>query len=215
MPCWHSGVLLWSSFWKLTKLYQIRYTTGAEKMLHVIGQIGNGKNAERHHRYRPDAVLVRRRRADFECILKAVVAKYVYVLSATPVRKDGHHPIIFMQCDSVRYLVDEKGLAEKQAFTHCVIPRFTSTYHTTAASIQDIYTEIIENEQRNELILSDTLHLIHEGRTPLLLTERKNHAMLLRQTVVRTGTAYLSARRQRQIKGQSRNIERTARSPCR
>lgn len=33
----------------------------------------------------------------FEKILKTVNAKYVYGLTATPVRQDGHHPIIFMQ----------------------------------------------------------------------------------------------------------------------
>ena len=38
----------------------------------------------------------------FETVLKAVEAKYVYGLSATPVRKDGHHPIIFMQCGPVQ-----------------------------------------------------------------------------------------------------------------
>lgn len=44
----------------------------------------------------------------FEKVLKAAKAKYVYGLSATPVRKDGHHPIIFMQCGPIRYLVDAK-----------------------------------------------------------------------------------------------------------
>lgn len=33
----------------------------------------------------------------FEKILKTVNAKYVYGFTATPVRQDGHHPIIFMQ----------------------------------------------------------------------------------------------------------------------
>lgn len=34
----------------------------------------------------------------FEQVLKQVTAAYVYGLTATPIRKDGHQPIIFMQC---------------------------------------------------------------------------------------------------------------------
>lgn len=52
----------------------------------------------------------------FESVLKAVEAKYVYGLSATPVRKDGHHPIIFMQCGPVRYLVDAKVRQKNEPF---------------------------------------------------------------------------------------------------
>lgn len=112
-------------------------------------------------------------------MLKAVEAKYVYGLSATPVRKDGHHPIIFMQCGPVRYLVDAKSQAEKRSFSHIVIPRFTRMRLPNANGIQDMYVGVIENQNRNELLVSDTLKLIQEGRTPILLTERKEHAVLL------------------------------------
>lgn len=44
-----------------------------------------------------------------------VKARYAYGLSATPVRQDGHQPIIFMQCGPIRYLVDAKSQAEKRA----------------------------------------------------------------------------------------------------
>ncbi len=115
----------------------------------------------------------------FETVLKAVEAKYVYGLSATPVRKDGHHPIIFMQCGPVRYLVDAKSQAEKRSFSHIVIPRFTRMRLPNANGIQDMYTGVIENHNRNELLVSDTLKLVQEGRTPILLTERKDHAVLL------------------------------------
>ena len=115
----------------------------------------------------------------FETVLKAVEAKYVYGLSATPVRKDGHHPIIFMQCGPVRYLVDAKSQAEKRSFSHIVIPRFTRMRLPNANGIQDMYVGVIENQNRNELLVSDTLKLIQEGRTPILLTERKEHAVLL------------------------------------
>ena len=115
----------------------------------------------------------------FEKVMKAVRAKYVYGLSATPVRKDGHQPIIFMQCGPVRYIVDAKSQAEKRAFSHFVIPRFTRTRLPAISGIQDAYAGIVENNARNDFIISDALLTISEGRTPILLTERKEHAAAL------------------------------------
>lgn len=115
----------------------------------------------------------------FESILKTAEAKYVYGLSATPVRQDGHQPIIFMQCGPIRYLVDSKSQLEKRSFSHFVLPRFTKMRLPSATGIQDVYAGIAENETRNDLIVSDALELILEGRTPILLTERKEHATQL------------------------------------
>ena len=112
----------------------------------------------------------------FEKILRAAKAKYVYGLSATPVRQDGHQPIIFMQCGPVRCLVDAKSQADKRCFDHTVIPRFTRTRLPAARKIQDAYAGIVQNDARNALLVSDAAGLLREGRTPLLLTERRDHA---------------------------------------
>ena len=78
---------------------------------------------------------------NFEIILKYANAKYVYGLTATPTRQDGHHPIIFMQCGAIRYRVDAKEQAEKRSFEHYLVPRFTNTRYPFEgkASITDIY----------------------------------------------------------------------------
>lgn len=115
----------------------------------------------------------------FERILKAADAKYVCGLSATPVRKDGHHPIIFMQCGPVRYLVDAKSQAQNRPFSHFVIPRFTAARLPGANRIQELYTGLMENENRNASLTADARKLVQEGRTPILLTERKEHAARL------------------------------------
>ncbi len=44
----------------------------------------------------------------FEAVVRQARARYVLGLSATPVRKDGHHPIIFMQCGPIRHRVSAK-----------------------------------------------------------------------------------------------------------
>ena len=80
----------------------------------------------------------------FEKILRAVKAKYVYGLSATPVLQDGHQPIIFMQCGRVCYLVDAKSQADKRSFDYYVIPRFTRTRLPATRKIQDAYAGIIK-----------------------------------------------------------------------
>lgn len=119
---------------------------------------------------------------NFEKILKYANAKYVYGLSATPSRQDGHHPLIFMQCGPIRYLVDAKSQAQNRDFSHYIIPRFTSfrSLNSREKTITQIYTEIIENENRNKQIISDALTAVENGRTPIIITERTEHIELLK-----------------------------------
>ena len=119
----------------------------------------------------------------FEQILKEVNAKYVYGLTATPARQDGHQPIIHMQCGPIRYQVDAKQQAEKRPFDHAVIPKFTSFAQPltdeTPWKITDAYAAMQINEERNNKIVVDVLAAVTEGRTPIVLTERYDHAKLL------------------------------------
>ena len=62
----------------------------------------------------------------FEWVAKACKAKYVLGLSATLTRKDGHHPIVFMQCGPVRYQVNAKQQASARPFNHYVTQRQTA-----------------------------------------------------------------------------------------
>ena len=118
----------------------------------------------------------------FELILKSVNAKYVYGLTATPSRKDGHHPIILMQCGPIRYRDDAKKQAEKRPFEHYIIPRFTSFKVPTwwekeekDHSITDLYTEIVKDEMRNQLLIDDVIKCHAKGCNCIILTERTSH----------------------------------------
>ncbi len=56
--------------------------------------------------------------ASFELVVRRAKARYVLGLSATVARKDGHHPIIFMQCGPIRYRVDARAQAAgRELFT--------------------------------------------------------------------------------------------------
>lgn len=116
-----------------------------------------------------------------EQILKRVSAKFVYGLTATPIRKDGHEPIIFMQCGPLRYKVDPLKQADNRPFNHYVIPRFTGfrMLSEDSTSINDVYSNIISSKLRNDLIISDIISSVNDGRNPIVLTERTAHVDIL------------------------------------
>jgi superfamily II DNA or RNA helicase len=114
----------------------------------------------------------------FEQVMKKAKAKYVLGLTATPVRKDGHHPIVMMQCGPIRYQVDAKSQAAIRPFDNILIPRYTNFSIPSEApklTIQEIYALIAEDESRNDLIFDDLLQALEAGRSPVLLTERTSH----------------------------------------
>ena len=119
--------------------------------------------------------------ATFENVLWNVKAKYVYGLTATPVRDDGHEKIMFMQLGPVRYRLTEKERANMQDFRHEIYPRFTSFAPVTTdkETINDFYKLLIGDKKRNELLVADILSSLAAGRTPLVLTKFKEHAEYL------------------------------------
>jgi superfamily II DNA or RNA helicase len=121
----------------------------------------------------------------FEIVARQSKARYVTGLSATVARKDGHHPIIFMQCGPVRYRVDDRKQAAKRPFDHKVVVRKTgfnlprSISNKTDPTINELYDALIADEGRNNMIINDVLSAVDEKRSPVLLTERKKHLDLL------------------------------------
>jgi superfamily II DNA or RNA helicase len=117
----------------------------------------------------------------FEEVVRRAKARYVTGLSATVTRKDGHHPIIFMQCGPVRHHVDAKAQAAARPFQHTVLVRPTSFRPLGAADpdvriqFHDLYNELIADDDRNRLICDEVAEAVREGRSPLVLTERKQH----------------------------------------
>ena len=116
----------------------------------------------------------------FEKILRKVNAKYVYGLTATPKRQDGHQPIITMQCGSIRYQVDALSQSLKWDFAHYVIPEFTDfRIAQSDMKYQEICTKLCVDEARNRQIVNDVLTAYHNGRNCIVLTERTEHADIL------------------------------------
>ncbi len=117
----------------------------------------------------------------FELVVRRAKARHVCGLSATVTRKDGHHPIIFMQCGPVRHRVNAKQQAENRPFSHHVIVRPTG-FRTLAEpdadrriEFQNLCAELMRCTRRNEMIRDEVIAALREGRSPLVLTERTEH----------------------------------------
>jgi len=117
----------------------------------------------------------------FELVARQCKTKYFLGLSATLTRKDGHHPIIFMQCGPVRYKVNDREQAAKRPFHHRVIVRKTNILlpddlkKANNLPIHQIYSLLMNSEERNGMILKDIADVLKLHRSPVVITERKEH----------------------------------------
>jgi superfamily II DNA or RNA helicase len=114
----------------------------------------------------------------FEQVLRQAKARYVLGLTATPYRRDGHQPIILMQCGPVRNEIRQNEMNSQMALHHVLICRNTSFTPPASANelhIHEIYSALMADEARNKLILDDILVSVEDGRSPILLTERREH----------------------------------------
>jgi superfamily II DNA or RNA helicase len=112
----------------------------------------------------------------FERVLAEVKARFITGLTATPQRRDGHHPIIEMQLGPIRSSVDARNQAVQRPFIHKLIIRETGfCLDDDDQRIQTLYQRLAADEQRNNMIIDDVLHALEAGRSPILLTERKEH----------------------------------------
>lgn len=121
----------------------------------------------------------------FEKVLKHCNARYVYGLTATPIRKDGHQPIIFMECGPIRYMADAKAQISRQSFDRLLVPRFTNFSLLTddKSSFAQICQELASDDMRNKLIVQDVVNALKEGRSPIVLTGLTAHVNKLAETL--------------------------------
>jgi superfamily II DNA or RNA helicase len=114
----------------------------------------------------------------FERVVRQAKARFVIGLSATVARKDGHHPIIFMQCGPVRHQVNARAQAASRPFEHFVLVQPTSFRPTRGpdpdkrVEFQTLYQELVDDAARTQRICEDVVESVRNGRSPLILTER-------------------------------------------
>lgn len=111
-----------------------------------------------------------------ERVVKNIPVYYVIGLTATPKRRDGHQPIMHMQCGPMRHRMSRKSTI---FFGRTFIPRFTKLIVEDTAKPQQIYRAIEIDERRNKLICNDIRKALEAGKSCLVLSERVLHIELL------------------------------------
>jgi superfamily II DNA or RNA helicase len=162
----------------------------------------------------------------FEHVARRAKAKFFTGLSATVARKDGHHPIIFMQCGPVRHRVDARQQAATRPFTHAVLVRPTGFRDQASDSriaefdtgnprqeFQKLYEALWQDEKRNAMICADVLSSVREGRSPLVLTERTEHLELLAERLTGEVTNVITLRGGMGRKALLEALDRLAENP--
>lgn len=83
-----------------------------------------------------------------------------------------------MQCGPVRHVIASQATSSTRTLALRVVRRDTSfdpSTLPTEPSIQEIYGALAEDERRTEMIAHDALELAADGRSPIILTERRDH----------------------------------------
>ncbi|MGZ4249100.1 MAG: TOTE conflict system archaeo-eukaryotic primase domain-containing protein [Solirubrobacteraceae bacterium] len=116
-----------------------------------------------------------------ERVLRDLRARSCTGLTATPERRDGHHPILAMQCGPVRHTITATVAVETAARRVLLAKdtRFDATLLPPEPGIQEILGAVAGNEERSRRIALDALAELREGRYPLILTERREHLHVL------------------------------------
>ena len=118
----------------------------------------------------------------FEALTDSMRAKYFLGLSATVMRRDGHHPQIVMQCGPIRHRADGRRTTDLEPFAHVVLVRPTAFAPSNATTDTDgrlllpkLIDEVVADEARNKMIVAEVLDAVAEGRSPVVLSERRVH----------------------------------------
>jgi superfamily II DNA or RNA helicase len=112
--------------------------------------------------------------ASFDAILKQAKAKYVLGLTATPIRRDGQQPIIFMQCGPTRHTAAKPtGAPHDLAVTPCTLHSRIDL--PQEAGIQDVFRHLAIDQARTDAIAAEVINAYGQGRKVLVLTERTEH----------------------------------------
>ncbi len=132
----------------------------------------------------------------FERVTDALCSRYFLGLSATPVRRDGRHPVIVQQCGPVRHIVPASERLRTEPFRHVVIVRETA-FHPSAEQPREresgdrtfaaLCSELCADDERNGMIVADALACLGEGRNPVVLSDRRGHVALLAEALREQG----------------------------
>ena len=127
----------------------------------------------------------------FETVLNQFSSKYFLGLTATPFRKDGHEPILYMQAGPIRREIKDK--VDISIKRRLIIRETSFKIPDTASakpSIHEIWSYLTEDENRLRLIAHDILDCLKEQRHSLILSERKEYLYKLSKALKNTASGF-------------------------
>jgi len=127
----------------------------------------------------------------YEMVLNEVRAKYVLGLTATPERQDGHQKIIFMLAGPIRHKVKPNHsdkFEQEVIVSQLAYPQPSQLVNLDKRPhISEVYRWLVENSERTQRIVNDVAINVSEGKHPLVLSERREHAELINQLLIESG----------------------------
>lgn len=123
-----------------------------------------------------------------EALLKECGSNFILGLTATPQRKDRLERLLFHQCGPIRHQLD--GDASHQ------FRKRARLRATVFQAYQDdgkplplhlTWRRMIEDEERNQLIVEDILQCVLKRRKPIVLSDRKEHLETLQSMLITAG----------------------------
>ena len=140
-------------------------------------------------------------------VLQRVRARYIYGVTATPIRGDGLERVNHMLMGPIRYRYTSKQRAQAQGIRHLVYPRFTRTVNPykygEKTHPNDAYELLRNNDVRDQQIIGDIKQCVANGRTPVVLTKYTEHAERLHEQLKNAADhvfLYLGTMKQREQK---------------
>ncbi len=138
----------------------------------------------------------------FEQIIQKFSGKYILGLSATPNRKDGMEPILYMQIGNVAY-----EFKKTQNFKHELIVVNTE-FESTEENYSKLVNEVANDMARNNLIVEQIKK--YSDRTILILTDRIEHIENLQRILDGEKIEYISVHGSQSKKEQKENMDKVA-----
>lgn len=121
----------------------------------------------------------------YEAVLKRAPATWISAFSATTKRSDGQEPVVFMQCGPIRHRTTAAEQAAERGISQKVIQRRTRTVLPPDVPVDDpnalqaIYKALADDEERNNQICEDVIVALSQGRSPIVISERRDHLEML------------------------------------
>ena len=118
----------------------------------------------------------------FEDVLKQVKARYILGLTATPYRKDGLEKLLFYLCGEVIHNMESE--TEKNLDKSVIIKETGFRFNDEAGNnlpIHMLWSELTENEARNNMIIGDIISTLNDNRATLVISDRKEHLKFLKE----------------------------------